>query len=118
MISDLPVCYFEDEENFSRFVKKYNINALLYPSHEEARREADRLVRFCSDCGLKNLVTPPVDVLGDGLKKTIVREIRVEDLLGREEIKINTRECAENFAGKVVMVTGAAAVSVVSCAAN
>jgi len=108
VISDLPVCYFEDEENFSRFVKKYNINALLYPSHEEARREADRLVRFCSDCGLKNLVTPPVDVLGDGLKKTIVREIRVEDLLGREEIKINTRECAENFAGKVVMVTGAA----------
>ena len=81
---------------------------LLYPSHEEARREADRLVRFCSDCGLKNLVTPPVDVLGDGLKKTIVREILVEDLLGREEIKINTRECAENFAGKVVMVTGAA----------
>ena len=81
---------------------------MLYPSHEEARREADRLVRFCSDCGLKNLVTPPVDVLGDGLKKTIVREIRVEDLLGREEIKINTRECAENFAGKVVMVTGAA----------
>ena len=108
LISDLPVCYFEDEENFSRFVKKYNINALLYPSHEEARREADRLVRFCSDCGLKNLVTPPIDVLGDGLKKTIVREIRVEDLLGREEIKINTQECAENFAGKVVMVTGAA----------
>lgn len=108
VISDLPVCYFEDEESFSRFVKKYDINALLYPSHEEARREADRLVRFCSDCGLKNLVTPPIDVLGDGLKKTIVREIRVEDLLGREEIKINMRECAKNFAGKVVMVTGAA----------
>ena len=28
-------------------------------------------------------------MLGDGLKKTIIREIRIEDLLGREEIKVN-----------------------------
>lgn len=108
MISELPVYYFEAEEDFIHFVKKYNINGLLYPSHEEARHEADRLVRFCQDSGLKNLVSPPIDVLGDGLKKTIVREIRVEDLLGRDEIQINTGEIADNFAGKVVMVTGAA----------
>ncbi len=46
--------------------------------------------------------------MGDGLKKTVIREIRIEDLLGREEIKINTREIEAYFAGKVVMVTGAA----------
>ncbi len=108
VISELPVYYFEGEEDFIHFVKKCNINGLLYPSHEEARQEADRLVRFCQDGGLKNLVSPPIDVLGDGLKKTIVREIRVEDLLGRDEIQINTGEIAKNFADKVVMVTGAA----------
>ena len=104
VISELPVYYFADEQNFVRFVKKYNINGLLYPSHEEARREKDRLVRFCQENGVKNLVSPPIDVLGDGAKKTVIREIRIEDLLGREEIRVNTRE----IAGKVVMVTGAA----------
>ena len=107
-ISELPVYYFKDEQNFVRFVKKYNINGLLFPSHEEARREKDRLVRFCQNNGVKNFVSPPIDVLGDGLKKTVIREIRIEDLLGREEIKINTVELAESFTGKVVLVTGAA----------
>ena len=108
VISELPVYYFADEPNFVRFVKKYNINGLLYPSHEEARREKDRLVRFCQENGEKTLVPPPIDVLGDGAKKTVIREIRIEDLLGREEIRVNTREIAAYFAGKVVMVTGAA----------
>lgn len=107
-ISELPVYYFEDELNFVCFVKKYNINGLLFPSHEEARKEANGLVRFCQDNGVKNLVAPAIDVLGDGLKKTVIREIKIEDLLGREEIKMNMREIAVNFAGKVVMVTGAA----------
>lgn len=108
VISELPVYYFEDEQNFVRFVKKYNVNGIIYPSHEEARREEDRLVRFCQGNGVKNLVSPPIDVLGDGLKKTFIREIRIEDLLGREEIRINTGEIAAYFTGKVVMVTGAA----------
>lgn len=108
VLSELPVYYFENEQHFSRFVKKYNINGVLYPSREEARREADRLVRFCQEFGVKNLFSPPIDVLGDGLKKTIIREIRIEDLLGREEIKVNMREIEAYFAGKVVMVTGAA----------
>ena len=89
-ISELPVYYFEDEANFACFVKKYNINGLLFPSPETAHREAEGLVRYCQAHGVKNLVAPPIDVLGDGLKKTVIREIRIEDLLGREEIKINT----------------------------
>ena len=107
-ISEQPVYYFKDEENFACFVKKYNINGLLFPSPEMAHREAEGLVRYCQAHGVKNLVAPPIKVLGDGLKKTVIREIRIEDLLGREEIKINTREIEANFAGKVVMVTGAA----------
>lgn len=59
-ISELPVYYFKDEQNFVRFVKKYNINGLLFPSHEEARREKDRLVRFCQNNGVKNFVSPPM----------------------------------------------------------
>ena len=98
-ISELPVYYFEDEANFACFVKKYNINGLLFPSPETAQREAEGLVCYCQAYGVKNLVAPPINVLGDGLKKTVIREIRIEDLLGREEIEINTKEIEANFAG-------------------
>ena len=50
------------------------------------------MVKFCQDNNVKNYVSPPIDVLGDGLKKTVIREIRIEDLLGRDEIEINMLE--------------------------
>ena len=35
-------------------------------------------------------------------------EVRIEDLLGRDEIRINMKEIADSLKGKVVLVTGAA----------
>ena len=40
--------------------------------------------------------------------KQPIREIKIEDLLGREEIKISMNEIIANFRGKTIMVTGAA----------
>lgn len=68
-ISELPVYYFEDEANFACFVKKYNINGLLFPSPETAQREAEGLVCYCQAYGVKNLVAPPINVLGDRVEE-------------------------------------------------
>lgn len=55
------------------------------------------------------LVLPPMDVLGKEKNRLkALPEIRIEDLLGRDEIKINLDEIRESLKGKVVMVTGAA----------
>lgn len=107
-LSESPVYHFADESNFLRFTEKHNINGILFPSYEEAQKEQGHLVKFCQDHNVKNYVSPPIDVLGDGLKKTVIREIRIEDLLGRDEIEINMQEITENFAGKTILVTGAA----------
>ena len=44
----------------------------------------------------------------DGNMQNMIREIRIEDLLGREEIQINMDEISGFLAGKRVMVTGGA----------
>ena len=44
----------------------------------------------------------------DGNFHQWIRPIKIEDLLGRAEININLRQVAEEFRGKVVLVTGAA----------
>ena len=44
----------------------------------------------------------------DALQKQELRQIRIEDLLGREEIHINMKEVDRQFRGKTVLVTGAA----------
>lgn len=55
------------------------------------------------------LVLPSVEEMNDGqLPRPQMKEIRLEELLGRDEIKISMKEIAEGLEGKVVMVTGAA----------
>lgn len=74
------------------------------------RLEKDVIVRFCEKEKIKILVGQPVEEIprgrNTGMRK--VREIRIEDLLGRDEIEINMNEIISNFENKIVMVTGAA----------
>ena len=48
------------------------------------------------------------EIIDGKLMKQSVREIKIEDLLGRPEIKISMDEIVSNFRGKTVLVTGAA----------
>lgn len=58
---------------------------------------------------MKILIAPPIDEVIDGkIMKQSIREIKIEDLLGRPEIKISMEEIIANFRGKTILVTGAA----------
>jgi FlaA1/EpsC-like NDP-sugar epimerase len=55
------------------------------------------------------LMLPSMDELKDGkVCNRSIPELRIEDLLGRDEIEINMTEVETEFSGKVVLVTGAA----------
>lgn len=107
-ISELPVHCFSSEESFLHFVDKNNIKSIIFPGYSEAKRESDRLLRYCQDSGVRTLVSPPIDDLSTTAAKPAIREIKIEDLLGRDEININMQQVHDHFADKVVMVTGAA----------
>ena len=66
-------------------------------------------MEFCQETGIKVLVAPTIDEVIDGkIMKSSIREVKIEDLLGRDEIKISMDAIMENFSGKTIMVTGAA----------
>ncbi|MCE8938656.1 polysaccharide biosynthesis protein, partial [Bacteroides ovatus] len=71
--------------------------------------EEKRLLEYCKNNELKTLIAPTIsEADSDGNFHQWVRPIKIEDLLGRAEININLRQVAEEFRGKVVLVTGAA----------
>ncbi len=108
-ISESPVYNFKDLKSIERLKENYRIDGVLFAIEDDAQNEQERLIKYCTECKLKILIAPTIDeAVGGKLMKQNIREIKIEDLLGREEIKINLKEIQENFAGKVVMVTGAA----------
>lgn len=103
------VYFITDQEEFSRWVNRYNIKAILFTDYKAVKEESERLVRFCEKEKVRMLLLPSLDELQGGkLKMRALPEVRIEDLLGREEIRINMEEIAGSLKGKVVLVTGAA----------
>lgn len=108
-ISELPVFNFKDKESILKLKENYRIAAVLFATEDSARDEQERLIKYCTEYGIKVLITPTIDEVVDGkVMKQNIREIKIEDLLCREEIKILIKEIEENFKDKTVLVTGAA----------
>lgn len=108
-VGEQQVYYFETVEDLQSVTTRLSIDGVLFPTNDCAQGEKDRLIRYCESLGIKVLVTPPVDEVVDGkIMRQTIREIKIEDLLGRAEININMAEIVAALKGKTVLVTGAA----------
>ncbi len=108
-ISAYKVYSFSDNKSVRQLKSRLDVVAVLFATDHEAREEQEHLIRYCTDNGLKIFISPSIDEVIDGkVMKSPIREIKIEDLLGRDEIKISMNEIIDNFRGKTVMVTGAA----------
>ena len=108
VISELSVYYVSSEAQFANVVKDADADALLFASEEEARSEKDRFIKYAIENRIKSLFAPSIDEMVDGKISHKVRNVEIEDLLMRQEIKISMDEIVANFKDKTVMVTGAA----------
>lgn len=108
-LADLPVYYFESAEDLKYLVNHKDIDAILFSSQKDAQDEQSRLISYCTELGVKIYIVPVIDEVVDGkVMRSVVREIKIEDLLGRDEIKISLNEIEANFKNKTILVTGAA----------
>lgn len=96
-------------EEFQGLRKKQHVKAILFPDDRAVKEERDRLVRYCEQSKVRMLVLPAVNEFSkQSLRNRQLPEVRVEDLLSRDEIEINMDEILQEMKDKVVMVTGAA----------
>ena len=108
-IGGYKVYSVKDQLEFNRLINWRNIKAILFTDYQAIREESERLIRYCEKKKVRMLMLPTIDELREGTKTLRnLPDIRIEDLLGRDEIHINTGEIANFLKGKVVMVTGAA----------
>ena len=108
-LSGEAVYFAINEESFMRIVRDLKVDCVVFPDYAAAQEERSRLMTYCQRHNIEMLLLPSVEDLNSGNdNRSRMKEIHLEDLLGREEIKINMEEIAAGLDGKVVMVTGAA----------
>lgn len=108
-VANKRVYFYENQQDITKLYKNKDIRAVLFPTREQAIEVQDELLAWLPKEHIKALLAPPLDeMVGGKLPEKAIRSIKIEDLLGREEIKINMDEIISNFMGKTIMVTGAA----------
>ena len=81
---------------------------IVSPAKAKTLKDSDLADRVLK-AGVKIFLAPEVsDDWDPSQRKQVVKEVQIEDLLGRDPIKINMQEIAAHLEGKRVLITGAA----------
>jgi len=100
--------YGIDLEGLEKFFVENDITIVLFPDYKSVRKEQEFLAK-CRELQVSVLVSPPFEgVSANGQTQYQMKPIQFEDLLGRDEIKIDMDRIASQLRGKVILITGAA----------
>lgn len=88
-------------------VLEYGIDEIIFAIPSASRQERKEILDICKETGCRLKAIPGTYQLINGeVSVSKLREVEIEDLLGREPIKTNIDEIMDYVSGKVVMVTG------------
>lgn len=88
-------------------VEKYKIEKIYLAIPSASATQRRDILNICkeTECELKNL--PAVyEFVSDNITAKSMKDVDVEDLLGRDPVKVNMDEIYQFISGKVILVTG------------
>lgn len=121
----LPVAFIDDDRskqdleimgipvvggrhNIKQVVEKYQIDNIVLAIPSLSKKELNEIYSRCIETQAKTQIIPMLEDLMTG-KVSInqIRDVEVEDLLGRDPVELDIEGISDYIAGKTVLVTGA-----------
>jgi FlaA1/EpsC-like NDP-sugar epimerase len=91
-----------------RLVEDLLIDEVILTVVRATRADIRRIVSLCEQTKVKVRIIPGLyEILGGKVKVSEIRNVEIEDLLGREAVKLDVKGLHAFLSGKTVMVTGA-----------
>lgn len=89
-------------------VKRLNAEHIVIAIPSLRRKELNTIFKECAKTKAKTQILPMLEDLMTGkVSVNQFRDVQVEDLLGREPIKLDIDSISDSLTGKIVLVTGA-----------
>ncbi len=88
-------------------VEKYRATGIIVAAPSATAKEKKEIFRLCQIPGVRLQTLPGIYQLASGeISVAKVRDVEVQELLGREQIKVNLDEIMDYISDEVVLVTG------------
>jgi FlaA1/EpsC-like NDP-sugar epimerase len=95
-------------DGIGALVDRWAIELILIAVPSATDRQMQRIVQFCDASGTNYRTLPGVhELLSGQVGITDLREVRIEDLLGRDPVKLDWEGIRASLKDRVVLVTGA-----------
>jgi FlaA1/EpsC-like NDP-sugar epimerase len=120
-----PIAFVDDDENkigmefmtipvmgnrsaIPELVSKHGVNDIILAIPSASRNEIADILKICRSTGCNIKIIPRVnDLINGKISINMIKNVSVEDLLGRDPIDIHVEEVSSYLRDKVVMITGA-----------
>jgi len=95
-------------EELPDLVEQHNIQTVIIAMPSASKKELRRVVDIAKTQDVEAKILPAVEsILDNELSLGQLREVSIDDLLGREQIQLDMEAIGRFLTGRVVMVTGA-----------
>lgn len=106
-IDGVKIYSINDIDN--KFIERNDISEIIISIQNIKTNQLLNLSKSLEDLNVNIKIIPPISNWIDGTYKPAqIKQLKIEDLLGRESIKLKNPIINENVQGKVILVTGAA----------
>ncbi len=124
LVNGCVVCFVDDDKNkagkflngvpvagnrndIPRLAEEYKIDEIYIAIPSASAKERKAIIEICRETGCQVKILPGIYQLINGeMSIAKLRNVEIEDLLGRDPIRVNLDEIMGYVSGKVVLVTG------------
>ena len=95
-------------QDLPRLVADLKIDHVVITIANAHRYQIHRIVRLCEEIPVRVRIIPQLyEIIEGRVEITRIRDVQIEDLLGREPVELDSESIKHELTGKTVMVTGA-----------
>lgn len=97
-----------DRYSIRSTARKYSVDEIIVAIPSANKKSIQEILNECNRTRCKIKILPSlIDLINEKVSVSKLRDVDVEDLLGREPVSINLREISGYVEGKIVLITGA-----------
>ena len=105
LLNGVPIA--GDRNSIPQLVDKYNINQIFIAMPSAPAKEIKKILEICRVTNCKLKILPGIyQLLNGDVSIAKLRDVQIEDLLGREPIQVKMDEIIGYVSNKVILVTG------------
>ena len=95
-------------EDIAQIVEEREIAHIIIAIPSLSHQNLNDIFTKCSETGVKTQIMPSVeDIMSGRVEVSQIRDVQVEDLLGRDPVELDTEAIGKKLTGRTVLVTGA-----------